>query len=29
MVHGLQAMNVPPSGKKSPQMPIFASDLGQ
>ena len=29
MVHGLQAMNVPPSGKKSPQMPIYSSDLGQ
>ncbi len=29
MVHGLQAMNIPPSGKKSPQLPIFASDLGQ
>lgn len=29
MVHGLQAMNVPPSGKKSPKLPIFASDLGQ
>ena len=29
MVHGLQAMNVPPSGKKSPEMPIYSSDLGQ
>lgn len=29
MVHGLQSMNVPPSGKKSPKMPIFSTDLGQ
>ena len=29
MVHGLQAMNVVPSGKKSPEMPIFSTDLGQ
>jgi cell division protein FtsI (penicillin-binding protein 3) len=29
MVHGLQAMNVPPTGKESPQMPIFSTDLGQ
>ena len=29
MVHGLQSMNVPPSGKKSPKMPIFSTDLGR
>jgi cell division protein FtsI (penicillin-binding protein 3) len=28
MVHGLQAMGVAPSGKKSPDMPIYSSDLG-
>lgn len=27
MVHGLQAMNVPPSGSKSPKMAIFSTDL--
>lgn len=27
MVHGLQALNVPPSGKKSPEMAIYSSDL--
>lgn len=27
MVHGLQSMGVPPSGRKSPSMPLFAADL--
>ncbi len=27
MVHGLQQMNVPPTGKKSPEMPIYETDL--
>jgi cell division protein FtsI (penicillin-binding protein 3) len=28
MVHGLQSLTIPPSGTKSPQMPIYSSDLG-
>ena len=27
MVHGLQSMNIAPSGKKSPQLPIYETDL--
>jgi cell division protein FtsI (penicillin-binding protein 3) len=27
MVHGLQEMNIPPTGKNSPEMPIFETDL--
>lgn len=27
MVHGLQELNIPPTGKKSPEMPIYETDL--